>query len=256
MRCSGRVRVRATTSTSSSTVSSVTPCNSRRSRVSGLAESRKYGSGSVAASSRQPPFSRSTWITRMGARRGRSSIGATTQLSGSSRSERPSPVTDSVSGHASATSARRPCGSSPCKVPLTWPTTVRASRESSTGCTGTCWRLIGNEEARAAHSMAQLVDQQGAVLFGQVAQEADRGGGAGGGLARGVARVLARGVAATARAQIALPSNWLTSTPATITPMMRPRSVAGSSRSTQPARRRRAAESLMRRHDLDREHVA
>ena len=51
----------------------------------------------------------------------------------------------------------------------------------------------GHEEARAAH-LAQLVDQQRAVLPGQVAQEAD-GGGADGGLVRGVARVAAGGVA-------------------------------------------------------------
>ncbi len=41
MRCSGRVSVRATTITSTSTVSSVAPCSNRRSRVSGLALSRK-----------------------------------------------------------------------------------------------------------------------------------------------------------------------------------------------------------------------
>ena len=51
-----------------------------------------------------------------------------------------------------------------------------------------------DEEARAAH-LAQLLDQQRAILSRQVAQEADRGGGADGGLARGVLGVVAGGVA-------------------------------------------------------------
>src|SRR5690348_11575165 len=73
---------------------------------------------------------------------------------------------------------------------------------------------------------------------------------------RAASRTSWRAVSRSCQVQIALPSDWLRRTPTTITPMMRPRSVAGSRRSRQPAPARRPAASVMAGDHLDREHVA